>query len=279
MDDTDYCANQIRKFDSDRYLTALFAPQPARDSLMALYAFNLELARCREAARDPMLGRIRLQWWWEVIDECYSGQPRHHQVVVPLAAAIHRHDLSRSLFERMIDGRERDLDPDPPASLADLEAYATATSGALTQLALEALDTNDAEALQQGEAAGTAWALVGILRATPHLLRAGRVMLPRDMLAAHGLAPGNLATVEARGAVAQVTNDICANALILLSQAGKSPAKLPKRGRPALLPASLARLYLARLARSRYDLFDPRVSAPLPFRSWRLMLPALTGRF
>ena len=33
----------------------------------ALYAFDVELARVREVAREPMPGEIRLQWWDEVI--------------------------------------------------------------------------------------------------------------------------------------------------------------------------------------------------------------------
>jgi NADH dehydrogenase [ubiquinone] 1 alpha subcomplex assembly factor 6 len=64
-----YCAQQLRRLDPDRYLTALFAPDRRREGLFALYAFNLEVARAREAVREPMMGLIRLQWWRDALEE------------------------------------------------------------------------------------------------------------------------------------------------------------------------------------------------------------------
>src|ERR1700743_3337665 len=37
-----YCAEQVRQFDHDRFLTAIFAPAAVREHLFALYAFNIE---------------------------------------------------------------------------------------------------------------------------------------------------------------------------------------------------------------------------------------------
>src|SRR5262249_59311777 len=91
--DAAYCLDQVRRFDRDRYLTALFAAAPARADLMALYAFNLEVAKTREVVREPMMGLMRLQWWRDALAEIYAGTERRHQVVQPLAAAIRRHGL------------------------------------------------------------------------------------------------------------------------------------------------------------------------------------------
>ena len=156
MDDNAYCAARVRALDSDRYLTALFAPPALCTDLLALYAFNSELARSREAVSDPALGQIRLQWWRDAIAECYEGEPRRHQVVQPLAAAIGRHDLPRHLFDRIIDAREADFDPAPPEWLEDLLTYAAATSGALSMLALRILGERDQELERAASAVGTA---------------------------------------------------------------------------------------------------------------------------
>jgi len=122
-------ADLVRRHDRDRYQTALFAPAERRGALLALYAFNYEIARVREIVSEPMLGQIRLQWWREVLDAAYAGTPpRSHPVVVPLAAAIREFELSRGYFDRLIDSRERDLADVPPASLAILEAYAEESS-------------------------------------------------------------------------------------------------------------------------------------------------------
>ena len=63
--DQSYCAAQVRAYDHDRYLTALFAAEAGRDALMTLYAFNLEIAKTRETVSEPILGQMRLQWWRE----------------------------------------------------------------------------------------------------------------------------------------------------------------------------------------------------------------------
>ena len=71
-----YCEAQVRAGDRDRFLAALFAPAQHRAGLFALYAFNLEIARVREAARTPMAGEIRLQWWSDVLAGKARGAPR-----------------------------------------------------------------------------------------------------------------------------------------------------------------------------------------------------------
>ena len=56
-----------RSGDPDRALAALFAPRETRADLLALYAFNVELARIAEQVTEPELGAIRLQWWREAL--------------------------------------------------------------------------------------------------------------------------------------------------------------------------------------------------------------------
>ena len=76
MDKTDaeFCAQQLRRLDHDRYLTTLFAPAAARPLLIALYAFNTEVARVGEIVSEPIIGQMRLQWWRDAIAEAASGR-------------------------------------------------------------------------------------------------------------------------------------------------------------------------------------------------------------
>ena len=57
-----YVLDVVRRADRERFLAALFAPQPERSGLLALLAFDHELARTRHVAREPMLARIRHEW-------------------------------------------------------------------------------------------------------------------------------------------------------------------------------------------------------------------------
>jgi len=275
MEDYAYCAEQVRDFDSDRYVTALFAPASLRRDLLALYAFNLELARSREAAREPMLGRIRLQWWRDVIAECYGGAPRRHQVVQPLAAAIRRHDLSRDLFDRIIDAREVDHETSPMESMLELEAYAEATGGALNQLGGQILGARDYEVQRCAAATGTGWVLTGMMRGMRHLLMTGRPVLPSDIMVRHGLKTEMLQRSNASTPLRNAVREISEKAGRFFDDA---PSARLGPAAAVLLPAVLARAYLKRLAKTGYDPFDERNMRPLRLRAWRLVIPALTGR-
>ena len=56
--DAEFCAQQLRRLDHDRYLTTLFAPGGARERLIALYAFNTEVARVGETVSEPLIGQM-----------------------------------------------------------------------------------------------------------------------------------------------------------------------------------------------------------------------------
>jgi NADH dehydrogenase [ubiquinone] 1 alpha subcomplex assembly factor 6 len=271
----------VRQHDRDRFLTTLFAPAAERHALLALYAFNHEVAKTREVVSEPMLGRIRLQWWRDSLDQIYAGAPaRRHEVVGPLAAAIERRALTRGHFDALIDARERDLEDAPPETLAALEAYAESSSAPLVLLALEALGERSDAARAAGRAVGIAYALTGLLRAVPFHARAKRLYLPRALCASAGLEiDRGLFELRPTPALPQVVAPVAARAAFHLAQAHALARRVPRAALPALLPAVLARADLARLNRAGYDPFAPLVAAPDPRRAWRLAFAALRGRY
>ncbi|HEY3916856.1 MAG TPA: squalene/phytoene synthase family protein [Stellaceae bacterium] len=271
----------LRRHDRDRYQTALFAPSERREALFALYAFNYEIARIREAAREPMMGRMRLQWWRDALDEIYGRvTPRRHEIVQPLAAAIDTYGLSRTHFTALLDERTRDMEEEPPASLAALEAYAAGSSGSLISLALEILGVDSVEARAAGGAVGTAYALAGLLVAAPFHARQRRVYLPRALIEHHRLdLDRSLFASKPSPALAAVARDIAARARACLEEARKHRAALPPAAMPAMLHAVLAERRLRTLARVDYDLMDPRLAVADPLQSGRLAWAALRARF
>jgi phytoene synthase len=267
-----YAADQLRRFDRERYATTLFAPPEARDALMVLYAFNLEVARVRESVREPMAGLVRLQWWRDVIAGAQAGETLHgHPVAAPLAELIRARGLPQGPFERLLAAREQDLRPEPPADLAAAEEYAEATSSTLVELALAVLGTTSAAA----RPVGIAWALVGQLRALPFALSTGGLTLPAAVLLESGTdATTVMAGRAPKEAVVRAVRRVAERAQELLDAVGGTR---PGAGLPALLPAVLARVHLQTLAKAGYDPFDQRVvrpdTAPL-----RLLLAKMRGR-
>ena len=269
-----------RAADYNRYLSALFAPAARREALFALIAFNHEVARIPEAVSETMLGRIRLQWWREVVDAAYAGEPtRRHEVAVPLAEAIRACSLDRALLDRLLDAREGDLEPDGPPDFAALEGYAAATGGSLTALMLQACGTDGAPALEAGQHVGTAWALVGSLRAAPRSAAQGRMKLPADLLAKADIAVHDLRAGRAFDRFAGGAEPVARRAAELLDAARQARRTVPRQVRGVLLIARLADLYLARLRRAAWDPRDPGLDVGLLRRQTAMLTGALTGRY
>jgi phytoene synthase len=270
----------VRHHDRDRYQTALFAPARRREALLALYAFNYEIARVRETVTQPMLGQIRLQWWREVLDTAYAGAPaRQHPVAVPLSAVIREFGLSREPFDRLIDTRERDLADEPPASLAALEDYAEGSSAALVHLALQVLGVREATIEETARQVGIAYALAGLLRAMPFHARAGRTYIPADVGERARLDPGDYGAGRATPALRATIREIAEAAARHLRAAREGRPAIPRSAIAALLPAIVAGRFLARLRRAEYDPFAPVLAVPDPLQIWRLAAAALLNRF
>ncbi|HYD29687.1 MAG TPA: phytoene/squalene synthase family protein [Azospirillaceae bacterium] len=282
-DGLSYSGQQVRRYDNDRFLTALFAPADRREDLFALYAFNLEIAKTREVVTEAMLGRIRLQWWREAIAALYGENGGvsidQNEVLRPLADAIGRHGLSREYFERLIDAREADLDEEPPASLACLANYAEVTSAPLVLLGLEVLGVRDGVTVEAGRNVGVAWALTGLLRAVPFHASQRRLYLPADRLVHHGVRAGRVLDLKPEPELKPVIREVTEMARHRLAQARSRHREVPRAALPALLSATLADSYLDALAREDYDVFAPRVRMPHPFRQARLAWWAMRGRY
>ncbi len=274
-----YCAEQVRRHDRDRFRTALFAPTARREALFALYAFNLEVARTREAVSEALLGRIRLQWWRESIAGIYQEAPQRHEVIGPLADAVAEHDLSRDHFDRLIDARAFDLDDAPPADMRTLVGYAEGTSSTLVWLALEALGIREPSVHEAGRHVGIAWSLIGLIRAIPFHARARRLYLPADLSAQAGLKVGDLFDFKASPAACTVVERIARTARDHLRAARSHRRAIPQSALPALLPATLADFYLTRIETAGYDVFKMAAAVARPAPTWRLSLYRLLGRF
>ena len=144
-----YVLDLVRSADRDRFLGALFAPEPARSGLMAILAFNHELARTRSVTREPMLARIRLEWWRESVAEAAGkGKPRGQPIVEALSETIRRQGVPLQALVALVDAREEEID----GPLDVLRA-----GHALADLELAVLGIEDAASRQAARAIAAAW--------------------------------------------------------------------------------------------------------------------------
>ena len=274
-----YCGDQVRRYDNDRYLTALHAPASRRDALFALYAFNVEVAKTREAVSEPMIGQIRLQWWREAIEGAYSGTVREHVVLRPLAQAIKQHNLTRSHFDTLIDAREFDLTDEPPATLDGMAGYAEGTNSVLIRLALEILGQHADAAHEAAQGIGIAWGLTGLLRAVVFHARAKRQYLPAQLMREANANRDDLFALRDGPSLAVVAGQVADAARQALHAGRTNRRAVPRAAIPALLPGTLAEMYLRRMARFEHDLFARPILISQPARQLGMLRSMILGRY
>lgn len=221
-------ADIVRERDRDRYLSSLFAPDDRRDDLLALYAFNAEVMRVRDAVSDPNIGLIRLQWWRDTLE---NGAGGGHPVAEALLAAVSSRGLPVQALTDLVTAREFDLFQDPMPGLTELEAWLGETHSRLIMMAAMILDREAAP--RASEAAG----LAGVAQGLALILgdpRHREPFLPEGMD-----VPGAIAHAERR-----------------LSEFEALRPQLPATVLPAFLPVSLTATYLKALRKAPDEMLN-----------------------
>lgn len=178
-----------RRADYDHYLISLLQPSPkAREAYVTLRAFNVELAQVRDVVTNPMIGRMRMQFWRDTVDESFRGQPRNAPIALALAEVVKRTPLSKLWFTRIIAEREANLDVDQYISIKDMEKYCENTSSALLYLHMDSLGVKNTLADHAASHLGKASGIATLLRGTPFQAKERRVYLPGEVLSKVRLA-------------------------------------------------------------------------------------------
>lgn len=269
------CVDLVRRHDPDRYFSVLFAPKNVRLHMIALYAFNYEIARVGESVREPMMGEIRLAWWRESVEAAREGKPRIHDVALALAELLSQFDLPQNLFDTMVEARSFDVLPDAFEHVGALEAYGAATVGSLIQLASRILGVGGSHD-EQARRAGIAYALTGVLRAIPHHAARRKLFLPMDLLNTVNLSPDEIFAGQGGEKLKAVMAQLSLRAQDHLKAARKLGR--PKRALAAFLPLALVPGYLRMIARAGFDPFRDPVQVAQPRKQWALLSAATRGK-
>ncbi|MDA9789575.1 squalene/phytoene synthase family protein [Amylibacter sp.] len=229
------CAQTVRTGDPDRFLSAMTASGETRDALMVLYAFNVEVSRAPWVTAEPMIAEMRLQWWFDAIEEIFEGGAvRRHQVVTPLAELVRRTGLRRDWLHGIVGARQWDIYKEPHADGDALDGYLSATGGGLMGLAVASCGGDGDAAYEYG--AGCA--VARLLLAVPALEQAARYpLVDGTTTGIKTLAEAGLARAEAarrmmgkpsKGARAALRADWVARGI--LKQAVRDPALVAAGG-------------------------------------------------
>lgn len=124
----------------DIRLACAFIPDAGkRAEVLTLFAFLETLRDIPERTTDPLMGEIRLRWWYEAIDEIREERPvRYHPLIEAIKAMIERYSLPAGTFHDMIEGQMPLLDKGP-LTVRDALGVVDRGEGNLFRLAAQAL--------------------------------------------------------------------------------------------------------------------------------------------
>lgn len=266
MDSFAHAAEALRAGDRDRYLASLVLPGAAREGVMALLAFNADVAAIRARVSGPAPGEIRLQWWSDALSGDGHGAVEQNPLADALLTTLKRYGLPAGTLLRLIGARRFDLYDDPMPDLGTFEGYAGETASTLLQLA--AMILNEGAPVEPGDAAGhlgVGQAMVGHLRAFGLLASQGRIMLPWSILEANGVTEGEVFSGTDSEGLREALSQIAELAQGHLEAARTAICALPSSVRPAFAVFPLVEAQLRRWRASGASPF----AVPADDADWR----------
>jgi len=125
----------------DVTLACAFIDDPVkRADVLALYAFLETLREIPDRVKEPLMGEIRLRWWYEAIEEIEQDRPvRYHPLTDALKRLIETYRLDPRAFYLLIEGQMPLLDKGPLTTETAMKV-ADAGEGHVARLAARITD-------------------------------------------------------------------------------------------------------------------------------------------
>ena len=142
-------SSEVLPKNEDITLACAFIDDPVkRADVLALYAFLETLRDIPARVSDPLMGEIRLRWWYESVEEIEQGRPlRYHPLTEVLKRLVETYGLDPKAFYGMIEGQMPLLDKGALTTEAAMKV-ADAGEGTVARLAARILEPESDRSLE-----------------------------------------------------------------------------------------------------------------------------------
>ncbi len=192
MTPDEYCQQRAVQSGSSFYYSFLFLPPERRRAITALYAFCREVDDVVDERMDPTVARAKLAWWRDEIATAFAGTPQH-PVARALAPVVASYHLPEAHFQTVIDGMAMDLERSRYRDFGELESYCHRVAGVVGLMSAEIFGYANPATREYARDLGIAFQLTNIVRDVGEDARRGRIYLPQDELARHGVPDARIA--------------------------------------------------------------------------------------
>jgi phytoene synthase len=254
------------------YYAFLALPKERREAIITLWDFCRVADDAVDLAEDEASGAAGLAAWREEIAACYDERIPSTGIGRRLKDVVRRFSLPRQPFDDLLDGVAMDLTQKRYATFTDLYRYCLRVASAVGLLSVEIFGYHSASARDYALELGIALQLTNILRDVRADLARGRIYIPQEDLARHGVTEEDLhaaARGEIRPQVRELLRGFAGRARHYYA---RTRAALPREDTRRLVAAEImGAIYfsiLREIERVNYDVFKRRISLSRHKKVW-----------
>lgn len=269
MSPDEYCQHKAAQSGSSFYYSFLFLPPERRRAITALYAFCREVDDIVDEISEASVARMKLAWWRGQVEQMFGGTPDH-----PVAIALQRHlepcRLRPDPFYAIIEGMEMDLDQFRYADWEALRQYCWRAAGVVGDLSASIFGYTDPRTLAYAETLGLAFQMTNIIRDVGDDARRGRIYLPADEMAQHGVTVDDILDGRHTEGFTALMQQQTQRARTLYRDAMRLLPEADRRAqRPGLMMTAIYHTLLDEIERDGWHVLNQRI-ALTPIRKFWL---------
>lgn len=254
----DYCRRLTHKHGPNFSIGFRCLPHPKRLAIYAAYA------ACRLADDYADEGAPKdaglLERWEAEVEAAYGGNPSH-PVTKALGHALGTFPIPKSAFLGLIAGCRQDFVKKRYADFQELLGYCDLVASTISDISLAVFGSTSEETDRLGQKLSTALQLTNVIRDVREDAGKGRIYLPADEMADHGVGEGDILEGRATEAMAKLLRFQCRRAEGFYREAEPLAGQVEADSRLTVdLMARVYRAILAKIARDPLQVFRRRVA-------------------
>lgn len=202
----EYCRTLTRTHARTFYFASHVLSPSKRQACYAVYAFCRYVDDLVDVAveRDgvtPQGARLLVERWRTALQDVYDGTPPAavagsdldvHHILTAWADTLTKYRIPRHLPDELVEGVLMDTVVDRFATFADLRVYCYKVASVVGLMTSEIFGYDDASCLDDAVELGIAMQLTNIIRDVKEDADRGRIYLPQDMMARHGVSEADV---------------------------------------------------------------------------------------
>jgi phytoene synthase len=253
-----YCRRLTHKHGPNFSIGFRCLPRPKRLAIYAAYA-TCRLADDYADEGSPKDAAL-LEKWEAEVEAAYAGTPSH-PVTKALRHSLDTFPIPKAAFLGLIAGCRQDFVKKRYADFGELLGYCELVASTISDISLAVFGSTSAETERLGRRLSTALQLTNVIRDVREDAAKGRIYLPADEMARHGVGEEDVLGGRTTEAMAELLRFQCRRAEGFYREAEALPGHVEADSRLTVdLMARVYRAILAKIARDPLQVFRKRVA-------------------